>query len=117
MKKKVLIFSGIIILVLIAFVGYKLATFSIFDTEFKELKTIKIPNSNSKLIIYHLPSNASSQDFIQIRKIENQVETVIENFENYDLVNDVTFKNDSILKIIIGKTTVNKTDTIELKIK
>jgi len=117
MKKKILIFFGIIMLVLIAFVGYKLATFSIFDTEFKELKTIKMPNSNSKLIIYHLPSNASSQDFIQIRKIENQVETVIENFENYDLVNEVFFKNDSILTIVISKSLINRIDTIELKIK
>lgn len=117
MRKIIFIFSGIIIFIMIAFVGYKLATFSIFETEFKELKTIKIPNSNSILVVYHLPSNASSQEYIQIRKVENQVETVIENFENYDLVNGISFKNDSILKIIIGKSTANKIDTIELIIR
>lgn len=117
MKKKILIFFGAIGVILIAFIGYKLATFSIFDTEFRQLKTVNIPKSSSKLIIYHLPSNASSQDFIQIRKVENKVETVIESFENYDLLNDLSFINDSTLKVIIGKSTVNRTDTIEQNIR
>ena len=58
-----------------------------------------MPNRNFKIGIYYLPSNATSQDYIQVRKIEDGVENVIENFERYDCVVKIELKGDSILSL------------------
>ena len=64
---------GIVAVFLLLFGIYKLLTFAIFDEEFKIIETISIPNKNYTIKIYHIPSNASSQSYIQIRKSENGV--------------------------------------------
>jgi len=71
--KNTKILLGIVVVFLLLFGIYKLSTFAIFDEEFKEIETISIPNKNYTIKIYHIPSNASSQSYIQIRKSENGV--------------------------------------------
>ena len=75
---------GIVAVFLLLFGIYKLSTFAIFDEEFKEIEAISIPNKNYTIKIYHIPSNASSQSYIQIRKSENGVEEVLQNYDRYD---------------------------------
>ena len=75
--KNTKILLGIVAVFLLLFGIYKLSTFAIFDEEFKEIETIRIPNKNYTIKIYHIPSNASSQSYIQIRKSENGVEEVL----------------------------------------
>ena len=64
--KNTKILLGIVAVFLLLFGIYKLSTFAIFNEEFKEIETIRIPNKNYTIKIYHIPSNASSQSYIQI---------------------------------------------------
>lgn len=108
------IFLGIIVglLVLTVFGIYKLETFTIFDEEFKVIKNIAPPNKGYIIKIYLIPSNASSQSYIQIRKFENNIEEVIENYEQYDNLDGYYIKNDTlVLKInnsILSRSEVKK---------
>ena len=52
---------GIVAVFLLLLGIYKLSTFAIFDEEFKEIETIRIPNKNYTIKIYYIPSNASIQ--------------------------------------------------------
>jgi len=69
--KNTKILLGIVAVFLLLFRIYKLSTFAIFDEEFKIIETISIPNKNYTIRIYHIPSNASSQSYIQISKLSN----------------------------------------------
>lgn len=110
MKRK--IFIGIIgiVIVIIVFAIYKLSTFSLFEVNVKEVSKINVPSRNFKVGIYYLPSNATSQDYIQVRKIENGVENVIENFERYDCVVKSELQGDSILSLVLKDTSLNATN-------
>ena len=82
--KKILLGLGVGILILLVFGVYKLSTFSLFNDEFKVVESIQVPDKNYTIKIYHIPSNASSQSYIQIRKIEDGVEEVLESYERFD---------------------------------
>lgn len=81
---------------LLLFGIYKLSTFAIFDEEFKVIETISIPNKNYTIKIYHIPSNASSQSYIQIRKSENGVEEVLQNYDRYDHISGYSIRKDTL---------------------
>jgi len=119
MKKKVIISIIGIVLIIVAFTIYKMATFSLFDVEVNEVTRINVPNRNFELAIYYLPSNATSQDYIQVRKIENGVENVIESFERYDNVVKSELEGDSLLCLILKDKSINavKQDTFLIKLK
>ena len=119
MKRKVIISIAGLGLVFIVFVVYKILTFSIFDVEIKEISMVDVPNKNFKIGIYYLPSNATSQDYIQVRKIENDVEHVIENFEKYNFVVKSDLMGDSVLSLILKDSIMNvvKQDTFFIKLK
>lgn len=119
MKKKVLIGIAGIVIVFVAFVVYKISTFSLFDIEVKEVSMIDVPNKNFKIGVFYLPSNATSQDYIQVRKIENGVENVIGNFERYDFVVKSELIGDSLLSLVLKDTSMNavKQDTFLITLK
>ncbi|MDR1877786.1 MAG: hypothetical protein LBQ84_09205 [Flavobacteriaceae bacterium] len=98
--RKILLGIGIGVLILLFFGVYKLSTFTIFDDEFKVVESIKIPDKNYIIRIYHIPSNASSQSYIQIRKIENGVEEVLESYEQFDHLNSYSLKKDTLVLTI-----------------
>ena len=83
------------------------------------MSKINVPNRNFKVGIYYLPSNATSQDYIQVRKIEDGVENVIENFERYDYVVRTELKGDSVLSLVLKDTRLNvtKPDTFLIDLK
>ena len=87
---------GIVAVFLLLFGIYKLSTFAIFNEEFKEIETIRIPNKNYTIKIYHIPSNASSQSYIQIRKSENGEEEVLQNYDRYDHINSYSIRKDTL---------------------
>ena len=98
---------GIVAVFLLLFGIYKLSTFAIFDEEFKEIEAISIPNKNYTIKIYHIPSNASSQSYIQIRKSENGVEEVLQNYDRYDHINGYSIRKDT-LKLKLGNSILSK---------
>ena len=105
--KNTKILLGIVAVFLLLFGIYKLSTFAIFDEEFKEIETIRIPNKNYMIKIYHIPSNASSQSYIQIRKSENGVEEVLQNYDRYDHINSYSIRKDT-LKLKLGDFILSK---------
>lgn len=119
MKKKVLIGIAGIVLVFVAFIIYKISTFSLFDIEIKEVSIIDVPNQDFKVGVFYLPSNTTSQDYIQVRKIENGVGNVIENFERYDFVLELELTGDSLLMLVLKDTSLNtvKPDTFLVNLR
>lgn len=93
---------------------YKASTFNVFDVEISKIAEIEIPNKY-KIGVFYLPSNASSQSYIQIRRLENG--EVLQNYERYNFVNDYKLFNDT-LRLVLSDTSFvkRKTDTLFFKI-
>lgn len=110
--KKILFGLGVGILILFVFGIYKLSTFTLFDDEFKVVESIKIPDKNYAIKIYHIPSNASSQSYIQIRKIEDGVEEVLESYERFDHLDSYSLEKNTLVLTIsdlaLSKSEVKK---------
>ena len=103
---------GIVIIIAISIGIYKLSTFSLFDDEFKVLEQVNIPNKEYKLKIYYIPSNASSQSYIQIRKIENRVEEVLVSYERFNYLKNYELTKDSIILFV---SDTSKTDLVSIQ--
>jgi len=94
-----------------------MVTFSLFDDEFKVIKQIDVPNKKYFLRIYYIPSNASSQSYIQVRKIENGVEEVLESYERYNYLKRYSIIGQDTLSLLISDTTqINKEEEIKIKL-
>lgn len=118
--KKIFIVLGIVFLLAILYGIYKLSTFSLFDSDIKQVQEIRIPNKNYLLKIYYVPSNATTQSYIQVRKVENGKEEVIGSFERYNFVDTYKVINETTFMIVVRDTVSylgNKSDTIFLKLK
>lgn len=111
--KKLLIILCVLLAVLAIYGGYRLFTFNLFDVEFLELETIEVPNKDYVLKAYFIPSNATSQAFIQIRKVEAGVEEVIANYQRYNRLDGYFYQDDTISFILNDSSLVkSKADTI-----
>ena len=113
---------GLVVLTIVfgavAFVIYKMSTFTLFGTEVKRLVEFDVPGQEYKLRVYHVPSDATSLDYIQIRKFKNNKEDVLENFERYDslvsyLVSDTSLE----LRMINTVQMKPRTDPLMIKLK
>lgn len=99
------IYLGIGILVIFLIYGiYNLASFSIFDDEILLLEQIDIPGKEYDLRIYHIPSNASSQSYLQVREINNGVESVLESYKNYNFIDSYKLLLPDTFNLIISDT-------------
>lgn len=91
----------------------------ILESKVKELKVISVPNKDYRIRIVQIPSNATIQSSIQIRKFyENKKEEdVLQDYERYNLFDTAYFMNDSILVMVMRDTSSywgNKPDTMVL---
>jgi len=98
--KKILLGFGAGMVILLVFSIYELSTFTLFDDEFKVVESVKVPDKNYTIKIYHIPSNASSQSYIQIRKIEDGVEEVLESYERFDHLDSYSLEKDTLVLTI-----------------
>ena len=114
-NRKILIGLGLVILILLVFGIYKLSTFTLFDNEFKVVESIKVPNKNYTIKIYHIPSNASSQSYIQIRKMEDGVEEVLESYERFVHLDNYSLEKDTLL-IMISDLALSKSEVKKIKL-
>lgn len=115
--RKILISLGIAVTLLLFYGGYKLSTFSIFDDEFKIIENFRVPNKNYSLRIYFIPSNASSQSYIQVRKFENNIEEVLQSYERFNYLNEYEILGKDTLKLFISDTSqVNSKKEIKLRL-
>lgn len=110
--KKILLGLGVGVVILLVFGIYKLSTFTLFGDEFKVVESIKVPDKNYTIKIYHIPSNTSSQSYIQIRKIEDGVEEVLESYERFDHLDSYSLEKDTLVLTIsdlaLSKSEVKK---------
>ena len=107
-----------IVLVTAAFAIYKVSTFSLFDSEVKRLAEFDVPEQDYKLRVYHVPSNATMLDYIQVRKFENNKEHILENYERYDSLVSYLLSDTSLeLRIINTVQMKPKIDTLILRLK
>lgn len=96
---------------------YAIYTFSLFDkSEIKKIADIEFSDNTYKL--YYIPSNATSQSYIQVRKVFNNTEHVLESFERYNFVNDYQIVNDT-LRLVLSDTIFQdgKADTVFVYLK
>lgn len=114
-KKKTLLGLGVGILILLVFGIYKLSTFSLFDDEFNVVESIQVPYKNYAIKIYHIPSNASSQSYIQIRKIEDCVEEVLESYERFDHLDSYSIERDTLI-ITISDLALSRSEVKKFKL-
>lgn len=96
----------IILSVLAIFCFYKIWTFEIFDNEISLIKQYQIPSKNYQIRIYHIPSNATMQSVIQIRKYNDGIEEVLKSYENYNELNESYIKSDTLILNISNKNKV-----------
>jgi len=110
--KKILLGLGVVILILLALGIYKLSTFTLFDDGFRVVESIQIPSKNYTIKIYYIPSNATSQSYIQIRKTEDGVEEVLENYQRFDHLESYSVKQDTLIitirNVALSKSEVKK---------
>lgn len=114
--KKTLIGLGIIAVCAVGYVIYTFSTFTLFNADFKVIEEVKVPNETDKLKIYYIPSNASSQSYIQIRKIKNGVEEVLQSYERFNFLNEYEIIGQDTIKLVISDTSKVKSKK-EVKLK
>lgn len=115
-KKSIVVIFLVFLLALFAI--YKVSTFSLFEESNLDLTEIIIPNKDYKLKLVFVPSNATSQDYIQVKKVKDNNESVIHNYERYDTVVS-HIVTDSTLQLILMNTNLNSKvqDTVYLKLE
>lgn len=122
MKKNKLVLAILAIVILLFSLRYKVILFSLLwnDNPLK-IKTIELINMSYLLECYYLPSNATSQDYVQIRQVNKQTnaEIILENYERYQSVSNYKQLNDSLVSIILIDTSsyIQRRDTVLVKIK
>jgi hypothetical protein len=111
MKRYLIIFFILILLIFLGYYIYKASTFNVFDVEIIKVAEIEVPNKSYKIGLYYLPSNASSQSYIQVKSLGNQ--EVLQNFERYNFLNDYKLLNDT-LRLVLSDTSFieRKADTV-----
>lgn len=93
---------------------------SVLETKAKELYLIKVPNRDYKLSVVYLPSNATIQSAIQVRKKFKDKEDIINTYDRYNYVDTYSLKDDSTFMLVVRDTISilgNKPDTIYVNIK
>jgi len=93
---------------------------SILTTDVKELSVTNIPNKNYKITVFYLPSNATVQSAIQVRKKFVDYEEVIATYERYNSMDTCGLINDNTFMLVLRDTISilgNKPDTLQIVLK
>jgi hypothetical protein len=107
------------------FLIFNISLFSCTDTskvKEKELSVIEVPNKPYKFRIVYIPSNATIQSSIQVRKLNVIIsEELLQEFERYNYLQSYRLLNDTALMIVV-KDTISylgsqRFDTMIVKLK
>ena len=102
MRKR--IFTGIAILVLaiVCYGVYKLATFSLFDNDSVLIEEIQLNNKDYKIKIIFYPSDATMESSMQVIKVldDNKEVIVLGDYESYNFLESYEINNDSLFIIV-----------------
>lgn len=115
--KSILQVVGIALIIVSLYFVYEIATFSLFD-ESDIAKIADIEFSDKIYRIYYVPSNATSQSYIQVRSIRGDSEYVLKSFERYNYVNDYALVNDTLRLVLSDTISYDQTaDTLLIDLK
>lgn len=115
--KKIFIGFGIIFFLVVFYFIYQLSTFSLFEEEIKVIKEIRVPNKKYLLRVYYIPSNATTQSYIQVRKVEKNTEFVLQSYERFNYLNGYKFIGRDTLNLSISDTSFVHAPIEEVKFK
>lgn len=93
----------------------------ILSVKENELSVIEVPNKYYKLRIVYIASNATIQPSIQVRKIYNKKEEVLQVYERYNYLESYKLLGDTALMVVV-KDTISylgsqHLDTMMIKLK
>ena len=89
-----------------------------FDEDFIEITQFKLKTAT--FAIYYIPSNATQQEYIQIRKVfSKKTFKVLNSFERYQFLISYKIIGDDSLQIILSDTASYRPrqDTLKVKIE
>jgi len=115
--KKIFIGLGIAFFLFIFYVIYQLSTFSLFDDKITIVREVKVPNKKYLLKVYYIPSNATTESYIQVRKMENNVEEVLKSYERFNYLNSYKTIGGDTLSLSISDTSNVSVPTKQVKFK
>jgi hypothetical protein len=110
----------LVIGIAIAFIGYKMATFEIFDVEKTSLAKLPVSGKDYVIDISFVQAGATTEDVIQIKKVfSNGKEEIIKNFSKYNCLVKSKLIKDTIVQVILVNTYyyANEPDTLDVIIK
>ena len=117
MKKRYIII-GIIIVVILGFVIYKILSVQLFDNNSVILKELTIPDKSYSIVVYSFPSSATIQGSIQVHaKYPDGEDRLLKNYDRYNKLISIS-NGDSILNLKLVDTISYepKIDTFELRL-
>lgn len=95
------------LLIFVAFASILSSCTDVLPVKEKELAVVNVPNQSYKLRIVHMPSNATIQSSIQVRKSYNnnkEGEEVLQDYERYNSLEGYKLIDDTALMIVIKDT-------------
>jgi len=120
MKKRNIIILIVIGLLAIVFIGYKIATFKIFNVEKTSLAKLPVKGKNYVIDISFVQAGATTEDVMQLKKVySNGKEEIVKNFNKYNCLVKSKLINDTSVQVILSDTCyyANKPDTFNVIIK
>jgi hypothetical protein len=120
MKPKIINKKTIIVVLLIALtVLFAIQTnFKLFDEEPVEITQFKFKTSTFG--IYYIPSNATQQEYIQVRKVFSKRDfKVLNSFERYQILTSYKLMDNDSLQFVLSDTASYRPrqDTLKVKIE
>ncbi|MBO0934103.1 hypothetical protein [Fibrella aquatilis] len=113
--KKMLLIA---VLILLAIAVYIAADFELFDNAPLELTRFKRVNSKNDVAVCYIPSNATQQEYIQVRKIiSNNSFVIIKSFERYQSIGQHKWSGDTLQIVLLDTASYKpRKDTASLVI-
>lgn len=113
--------KGLYMIVFLIFILSLLGCVDILSVKENELSVIEVPNKPYKLRIVYVASNATVQPSIQVRKIYEKKEELLQDYERYNYLESYKLLSDTALMIVVKDTSSyfknNRLDTMIVKLK
>lgn len=121
-KRNIIVFIGVLgsIILISKLVSFFIYNIPIFDKpKLEELATICTQQNKVCYKCFYISSNATTQDYIQLRRSTGGKDSIIASYERYDIVDTIQLINESTIRLVLEDTTayIKSKDTIVVKIK
>ena len=111
-------FIIIVVIIVMSFCIWKMASFKMFDVEDISLSKIPVKGQGFSIGVNYVSTGATTEDVIQVRKLYNNGKVeVVKNINEYNNFMSSTLVGDSLLRLVLSDTGYYKRgpDTIMIK--